>query len=156
MNTGHRAAMVCKAKNRDKELGIFTITDCLHVLKLAAEAEKLTADDPFAQTSNIGEKNLQYFLDKVQPKKKMITASSTMTAWDVALLFRLNRIHRIPIFQVDDLVQTDEVLSLVCLRAIFIEILKLFDNKCVLEPNLHFLTLKETQIGTWSNIASVR
>jgi len=155
LNTGHRAAMVCKAKNRDRELGIFTITDCLHVLKLAAAAEKATNDDPFATVDNIGEQTLQYFLDNVQPKKKMITASSTMTAWDIARLFRLNRIHRIPIFQVEDFMQTNEVLSLVCLRAIFMEILKLFDNKCVLEPNLHFLTLQETRIGTWSNIASL-
>ena len=75
----------------------------------------------------------------------------------MARLFRLNRIHRIPILQEDAFLrrETNEVLSLVCLRAIFVEILKLFDSKCVLEPNLHLLTLEQTNIGTWGNITWV-
>ncbi|KAI1724451.1 5'-AMP-activated protein kinase subunit gamma-2 [Ditylenchus destructor] len=139
-NSGNRAAIVCNAKNRDKNLGIFTFSDCLKCLQAKAE-------------EHLGDKSLQYYLDSMQCKKKMVTVSTSASVWDVSRLFRLNRVHRIPVFEESEYGPSNEILSFVCLRAIFVEILKLIDSKCALTPNLHTLTLDTLRLGTWTNIA---
>uniref|UniRef100_A0A915CQ33 CBS domain-containing protein n=1 Tax=Ditylenchus dipsaci TaxID=166011 RepID=A0A915CQ33_9BILA len=118
-NTGHRAAIICNALNRDKGLGIFTISDCL------------------------------------RSKKKLTTVSSFVSVWDVSKLFRLNRVHRIPVYQADDFSVSNEILSFICLRAIFVEIIKLLDSRCSLPPSVdfHCVTVGSLRLGTWTNIA---
>jgi len=123
------------------------------VLKLASSG---------AEGANIGEKTLQHYVETMQPRKQLITASTSMTAWDVARLFRLNRVHRIPVLQFNTSLNQppathyNEVFSFVCLRSIFIEILKLLDSKCALVPDLHSLTLEKSRLGNWENISWIQ
>lgn len=71
-NALNKAAIICNAINRDNKVGIFTITDCLHILKLASE-DRLV---------DLGAKTLQFFLDNIQTKKQLITTYSK-TRYDV-------------------------------------------------------------------------
>lgn len=68
----------------------------------------------------------------------------------------MNRVHRIPVLQVEDYIETKEILSFVCLRQIFLEVLKLLDSKAHLTPNLCHLTLDATRVGTWTKLSWVR
>lgn len=67
----------------DKNIGIFTITDCLHVIQLASaiQAQNSTKElnETLKNNENLAEKSLQYFLDNIQQKTTLITASSTTT-----------------------------------------------------------------------------
>jgi CBS domain-containing protein len=140
---GGRVAVVSKSE-ADGYFGVFTVTDCLSALKFASE-----------QNVDIGDRTLQYFLENVQAKKKLVTAPSNMTVWDVARLFRMNRVHRIPVLQVENYVQTNEILAFICLRQTFVEILKLIDSKAHLTPNFCQLTLEAARIGSWTKLAWV-
>lgn len=74
----------------------------------------------------------------------------------MAQLFRLNHVHRIPIIETECSTFNNEFLGLICLRSIFVEILKLFDSKCAgLKPDLRVITLEESKVGNWTNIISV-
>lgn len=50
---------------------------------------------------------------------------------------------------------SNEIITCISLRSIFVEILKLIDSKCELTPNFGVLTLESTRVGTWENVATV-
>lgn len=79
--------------------------------------------------------------------------------WDVAKMFRLNRVHRIPIVSYDPgrfIADETNLVYFLSLRRIFSEVIfKLKENKCPNLPNLRLMTLKDSKIGTWDGIVTV-
>ncbi|KAH7728276.1 CBS domain containing protein [Aphelenchoides avenae] len=146
-NPGNRVAVVQKHED-DGYFGVFTVTDCLQALKQAGEEAAL--DSVSLKVSKL---TLKQYLEQIPGRKRVVTALSTMTIWDVSRLFRMNRVHRIPVLQVEDYIETKEILSFVCLRQIFLEVLKLLDSKAHLTPNLCHLTLDATRVGTWTKLS---
>lgn len=146
-SSGHPVGLISNIKNQDN-YGILTLTDCLSIIQIAADGN-----------SKLGDQTLQYFLDNHNGnRKRVVTAYCTQSVWDVSRLFRMNRVHRIPVMQGDEFTQSQDALYLLCLRQIFSEvILKLLDSKCSLTPNLRGITLEsiKDKIGTWSNLASI-
>lgn len=156
------AALVVRATN-DGTYEILTLTDCLHMFRLASK-------EPEIANMYLKDFYAQYY----QNKKKVVYSTSSETwvinivdhlrwssfrIWDVAKMFRLNRVHRIPIVSYDPgrfITNETNLVYFLSLKRIFSEVIfKLKENKCPNLPNLRLMTLKETRIGTWENIAVV-
>ncbi|KAE9554174.1 hypothetical protein FO519_002595 [Halicephalobus sp. NKZ332] len=139
------AALVVRATG-DGNYEILTLTDCLHMFRLASK-------EPEIANMYLKDFYAQYY----QNKKKVVYSTSSETIWDVAKMFRLNRVHRIPIVSYDPgrfIADETNLVYFLSLRRIFSEVVfKLKENKCPNIPNLRLMTLKETRIGTWDNIA---
>jgi len=139
------AALVVRATN-DGTYEILTLTDCLHMFRLASK-------EPEIANMYLKDFYAQYY----QNKKKVVYSTSSETIWDVAKMFRLNRVHRIPIVSYDPgrfITNETNLVYFLSLKRIFSEVIfKLKENKCPNLPNLRLMTLKETRIGTWENIA---
>jgi hypothetical protein len=61
-------------------------------------------------------------------------------------VFALNRVHRVPVFSVES---PDELVGILCPRAICLELLKLLNSKCSLSPDLHSIPIRSRVVGTW-------
>uniref|UniRef100_A0A914Y8S8 CBS domain-containing protein n=1 Tax=Panagrolaimus superbus TaxID=310955 RepID=A0A914Y8S8_9BILA len=79
--------------------------------------------------------------------------------WDVARMFRMNRVHRIPVVHSDSGMFNGEqpnLLYFISLRSIFAEVvIKVMDSKAAITPTFNQLKLKDNKIGTWDNIVQV-
>ncbi|KAI6209820.1 5'-AMP-activated protein kinase subunit gamma-1 [Aphelenchoides besseyi] len=126
----------------DGEYNIFTLSDVLHCLQLRREDKGLA------------DMSVQNYFDSYQTQKRMVVTGDITSVWDVARLFRMNHVHRIPVVLVENFVRSKEVIGVISLRPIFVEIAKLTDSRCTLKPNLKKLTLKETQLGKRSNLST--
>uniref|UniRef100_A0A7E4UWC3 CBS domain-containing protein n=1 Tax=Panagrellus redivivus TaxID=6233 RepID=A0A7E4UWC3_PANRE len=146
--TGLAAALVANTAN-DDNYDIMTLTDCLHIFRAVAK-EPTLADL----------KLKEFYSNHMPNRKKIIYSDSAQTVWDVARMFRVNRVHRIPIMHTDPGKFTGDQSNLMyflSLRRIFSEVIfKIVDSKCVMSPNLQALTFKDTQIGTWGKIAQLQ
>lgn len=142
-NPPPRVAMICNVDNAQREgsdLALFSLTDCLHILKAAVE-----------RNSKIGNETLSYFLELNQKRKGLISVNSVTTVWDLARMFLLNKVHRIPVFEAE----TSEVLSITCPRLISVELLRLINSKYIPSPNLQTIEIGSKLIGTWSDISTI-
>ncbi|KAI6231921.1 5'-AMP-activated protein kinase subunit gamma-1 [Aphelenchoides besseyi] len=127
----------------DGDYNIFTLSDVLHCLQLRREDKGLA------------DMTVQNYFDSYQTQKRMVVTGDITSVWDVARLFRMNHVHRIPVVLVENFVRSKEVIGVISLRPIFVEIAKLADSRCTLKPNLKKLTLKETQLGKRSNLSVI-
>ncbi|VDM92516.1 unnamed protein product [Litomosoides sigmodontis] len=118
--SGHNAAVVINSIAHNP-IGMITVTDCLRAIVLALNIDPNISDRPVCD-----------FI-RVYGTKSLVTATVSMSVWDAAKLFRLNHVHRIPIFQTDE-------------NDLFIDILS---------PYLMQRTLLDSGIGTWGNIVTV-
>ncbi|KAI6240584.1 5'-AMP-activated protein kinase subunit gamma-1 [Aphelenchoides fujianensis] len=125
------------------EYNIFTLSDFLRCLQLRREDKQL-ADQP-----------VQHYFDEYQPAKRMVVTGDVTTVWDVAKLFRMNHVHRMPVVSVENLVRTKEVIGIMSLRPIFTEIDKMISSHCSLKPNLNKVTLAEASLGKRSDLSSI-
>ncbi|CAD5234384.1 unnamed protein product [Bursaphelenchus xylophilus] len=139
-STTHRAAMV---SNQDGSYNIFTISDFLFCLQKRKS-------DP-----DLGDQTVAKFSETIQSNKRLVTASSEISVWDLARQFRINHVHRIPIMEVKGILRTNELFCLLSLRPVFLEIIKLVQTKCCLSPNLAKITLDEVKLGKWSGLATI-
>uniref|UniRef100_A0AC34QWK6 CBS domain-containing protein n=1 Tax=Panagrolaimus sp. JU765 TaxID=591449 RepID=A0AC34QWK6_9BILA len=139
------AALVVNATD-DGTYEILTLTDCLHMFCLASK-------EP--QIANMYLKD--FYAQHFPSRKKVVYSTASETIWSVAKMFRLNRVHRIPIVSYDPgrfIANETNLIYFLSLRRIFSEVIfKLKENKIPNLPNLRLMTLKETGIGTWKNIA---
>lgn len=142
----HPAPRVAIISNcRDAQRSMFTVTDCLLALHQAH-----TGND-----AELGSHTLRYFVEKVQSRRKLIFVDEQTSVWDLMRVFTLNRVHRVPVFSIE----TSELTAILCPRVICMELLKLLDSKCALQPNLHIIPLKDKLFGTWGGpnvIASLK
>ncbi|CAD5229411.1 unnamed protein product [Bursaphelenchus okinawaensis] len=136
----HRAAMV---SNVDGNYNIFTLSDFLSCLQKRRS-------DP-----DLGDQPVAKFFEATQSNKRLVTASSEISVWDLARQFRINHVHRIPVMEVKGIVRTNALFCLLSLRPVFQEIIKLVQTKCCLSPNLNKVTLDEVKLGKWTSLATI-
>uniref|UniRef100_A0A7I5EEN8 CBS domain-containing protein n=1 Tax=Haemonchus contortus TaxID=6289 RepID=A0A7I5EEN8_HAECO len=144
---GHQAAIV---SNLDVKggFGIITITDCLRAIILASEGVQKVAEQTVAQ-----------FL-KSNNRKQLVTANVNTSVWDAAKMICLNRIHRVPIIQVDENYANSEarkqqgtLLYVLSLRNVFTQaVVKLSDPNPSLCSHIKQKTVCEQRVGTWTRV----
>nr|CDJ92430.1 Cystathionine beta-synthase domain containing protein [Haemonchus contortus] len=147
---GHQAAIV---SNLDVKggFGIITITDCLRAIILASEGVQKVAEQTVAQ-----------FL-KSNNRKQLVTANVNTSVWDAAKMICLNRIHRVPIIQVDENYANSEarkqqgtLLYVLSLRNVFTQaVVKLSDPNPSLCSHIKQKTVCEQRVGTWTRVQTV-
>jgi 5'-AMP-activated protein kinase regulatory gamma subunit len=143
-STGLCAALIINT-DADDSYDILTLTDCIQIFRIVCENPELA------------EIQLREFYAKHMPnRKKIIYSPTTQTVWDVARMFRLNRVHRIPVVHSDSGKFNGEqpnLLFFISLRSIFSEVvIKVMDSKAAITPNFNQLKLQDSKIGTWDNI----
>uniref|UniRef100_A0A1I8EUV5 CBS domain-containing protein n=3 Tax=Wuchereria bancrofti TaxID=6293 RepID=A0A1I8EUV5_WUCBA len=141
--SGHEAAVIINSVAH-KPVGMITVTDCLRAVALTLNID-----------SDIGGRPVRDFIE-AYGNKKLITATVNMSVWDVARLFCLNHIHRIPIFQSDESDLFTDILYMLSLRRIFYEtVIKLIEPSFSLAPHIKHRTLLDSGIGTWKDIVTI-
>ncbi|VDK51227.1 unnamed protein product [Anisakis simplex] len=159
--SGHNAAIIINS-DASSAIGILTITDCLRVIAVAANA------DP-----EIGERTVRFFMNTYNGRKRLVTAPANLSVWDAARLFCLNHVHRIPVLQATEGLKEADVLYLLSLKVVFQEtIIKLVAISIFMKeisyafalsiettfsraPHLKQRTLQTTSVGTWSNVITI-
>lgn len=144
---GHQAAVVSNLEVKGG-FGILTITDCLRAIVMASEGVHKVAEQTVAE-----------FL-KINNRKSLIACDVATSVWDAARLICLNRVHRIPVVQYEDGVDTKkaqgDLLYILSLRTVFLEtVLKLADPKLSLGPHIKQATLNFKKLGTWFNLVTI-
>jgi len=105
---------------------------------------------------NVGGTTLQTYENDCSVKKTLITANVTHTLWDAARLFCANRVHRIPVMQVDESTHFEnDVLYLLSLKDIFSEpVVKQLETHAP-TPAYMKESLIDSKVGTWSRIITL-
>uniref|UniRef100_A0A183CDT4 CBS domain-containing protein n=1 Tax=Globodera pallida TaxID=36090 RepID=A0A183CDT4_GLOPA len=138
----HPAPRVAIISNvRDGLWAMFTVTDCLRALQRAHQSGNI----------DLGGRTLRYFVEQLHGGRRLISVDDQSSVWDLARVFSLNRVHRVPVFSAEN----GELMAVLCPRAICVELLKLISSKCSLSPDLSTLALSSCQVGTWGEIASI-
>jgi hypothetical protein len=127
----------------DGNNNIFTISDVLHCLQLR-RLDKTVADQTVKQ-----------YFETHQAQKRLVVTGDVTSVWDVAKMFRVNHIHRIPVVKVENFIRSKEVMGIVSLRPIFVEIMKMFEKSCSLTPNLHKTTLTDSALSKRNGLTTV-
>lgn len=76
---------------------IFTLSDLLKCLQLRRE------------NPSLGDAPVQDYFTTHQAQKRLVVTGDTASVWDVARLFRMNHVHRIPVVLVENNVRTQYV-----------------------------------------------
>ncbi|KAL3098092.1 hypothetical protein niasHT_027637 [Heterodera trifolii] len=126
---------------RDGLWAMFTVTDCLRALQRAHQSGDV----------DLGGRTLRHFFDHLHGGRRLISVDDQSSVWDLSRVFSLNRVHRVPVFSAE----SGELMSVLCPRAICMELLKLISSKCSLSPDLTTLALGARQVGTWDEIAAI-
>lgn len=129
-----RVAVIFNAK--DSQWDMFTVTDCL--LALHRAHSQLNAE--------LGTLSLRHFVDQIRNGRRLVSVDDQSSVWDLSRVFALNRVHRVPVFSVES---PDELVGILCPRAICLELLKLLNSKCSLSPDLHSIPIRSRVVGTW-------
>jgi 5'-AMP-activated protein kinase regulatory gamma subunit len=143
-STGLCAALIINT-DTDESYDILTLTDCIQIFRIVCENPELAEI-----------KLREFYATQMPNRKKIIYSPTTQTVWDVARMFRLNRVHRIPVVHSDTGKFNGEqpnLLFFISLRSIFSEVvIKVLDSKAAITPNFNQLKLQDNKIGTWTNI----
>ncbi|KAF7633103.1 hypothetical protein Mgra_00007464 [Meloidogyne graminicola] len=134
-----RFAIISNARV-DGQWAPFTVTDCL--LALSQAHRKL---------NGLGEQTLRFFIEQIQNGRRLISVDDQTCAWDLARVFTLNRVHRVPVFNGDSF----ELVGVLSPRQITQELLKLVYSGCSLSPDLKSITLGSRLIGIWGGPESI-
>uniref|UniRef100_A0A914MXL7 CBS domain-containing protein n=1 Tax=Meloidogyne incognita TaxID=6306 RepID=A0A914MXL7_MELIC len=135
-----RFAVIANARV-DGQWAPFTVTDCL--LALSQAHRKLDGQ--------LGEQTLRFFIEQIQNGRRLISVDDQTCAWDLARVFALNRVHRVPVFNVESF----ELVGVLSPRQITQELLKLVSSGCSLSPDLKSITLGSRLIGIWGGPESI-
>uniref|UniRef100_A0A914WNM4 CBS domain-containing protein n=1 Tax=Plectus sambesii TaxID=2011161 RepID=A0A914WNM4_9BILA len=140
--SGKAAALVTDSE-QCQVVSILSHTDCLQALLMAE------------QDAEMGEKSVKEYLRLCSDKKRLVTTNVHLTLWDVARLFCANRVHRIPVMQVDEAHQETDVLYLLSLQAIFSEpVVKQLETRWKIASYMQE-RLIDSRVGTWGQIETI-
>uniref|UniRef100_A0AC34FIG3 CBS domain-containing protein n=1 Tax=Panagrolaimus sp. ES5 TaxID=591445 RepID=A0AC34FIG3_9BILA len=143
-STGLCAALIINT-DADDAYDILTLTDCIQIFRIVCENPELAEI-----------KLREFYATQMPNRKKIIYSPTTQCIWDVARMFRMNRVHRIPVVHSDSGMFNGEqpnLLYFISLRSIFAEVvIKVMDSKAAITPTFNQLKLKDNKIGTWDNI----
>jgi CBS domain-containing protein len=143
-STGLCAALIINT-DTDESYDILTLTDCIQIFRIVCENPELAEI-----------KLREFYATQLPNRKKIIYSPTTQSIWDVARMFRMNRVHRIPVVHSDSGMFNGEqpnLLYFISLRSIFAEVvIKVMDTKAAITPTFNQLKLKDNKIGTWDNV----
>uniref|UniRef100_A0A0N4ZE30 CBS domain-containing protein n=1 Tax=Parastrongyloides trichosuri TaxID=131310 RepID=A0A0N4ZE30_PARTI len=134
----HQAGLICD--DVSKCISIFTDSDCMEAIWLYNEGKV-----------DLNLIKLKEYLMLNDIKRDMISASTTITAWDLGKLMVRNKVKRIPIYEEDRLSQ--DCMAFVTLKHLFtLTIAKIMENKNFALTDLTKWTLGERNLESFDPI----